>query len=75
MAKKKISHLNEEFDAKLFAIIAKKNFYILIILMATALMAAFLIIYISRDHCKPITTALINNKIVYLFYAINKDCN
>ena len=40
MAKKKISHLNEEFDVKLFAIIAKRNFYILVILMATALTTA-----------------------------------
>ena len=48
MAKKKISHLNEEFDVKLFAIIAKRNFYILVILMATALTSAFL--YLRYTH-------------------------
>src|SRR5262245_34465530 len=48
MAKKKISHLNEEFDVKLFAIIAKKNFYILIILMVVSLTAAFL--YLRYTH-------------------------
>src|SRR4051812_40687604 len=48
MAKKKISHLNEEFDIKLFAIIAKRNFYILIILMAISLTVAFL--YLRYTH-------------------------
>ena len=48
MAKKKISHLNEEFDLKLFAIIAKKNFYILVILMVVAVSTAF--IYLRYTH-------------------------
>src|SRR5450432_2663507 len=48
MAKKKISHLNEEFDVKLFAIIAKRNFYILLILMAVSLIVAFA--YLRYTH-------------------------
>ena len=48
MAKKKISHLNEEFDVKLFAIIARKNFYILILLMIVSVITAF--IYLRYTH-------------------------
>src|SRR6186713_3343327 len=41
MAKKKISNLNEEFDVKLFAIIAQRNLWILILLLTIGLFGAF----------------------------------
>src|SRR5215467_10107173 len=42
MPKKKITNLNEEFDAKLFAIMARKNFYWVILLVSAALLTAYL---------------------------------
>ena len=42
MQKKKITNLNEEFDFKLFAIIAKKNFYWLFTLITLGLIFTFL---------------------------------
>src|SRR4051812_30827023 len=42
MAKRKITNLNEEFDGKLFAIIARKNFYWIVLLVSAAMLVAYL---------------------------------
>src|SRR4051812_23123554 len=42
MPKKKITNLNEEFDPKLFAIIAKKNFLWIILLVSASLLTSYL---------------------------------
>src|SRR5437764_13687866 len=42
MHRKKITNLNEEFDAKLFAIMARKNFYWVILLVSAAMLTAYL---------------------------------
>src|SRR6185503_20093189 len=41
MAKKKITQLNEEFDPKLFAIIARKNFYWVILMVTSAMFLSY----------------------------------
>ncbi|HQW24084.1 MAG TPA: GNVR domain-containing protein, partial [Bacteroidia bacterium] len=48
MAKKKISHINEEFDLKLFAIIVKKYFYLLLAILFLALVGSLL--YLRYTH-------------------------
>lgn len=48
MGKKKITNLNEEFDAKLFTIILRKNFQWLILLLTVSLLTAFL--YLRYTH-------------------------
>ncbi len=48
MAKKKISHINEEFDLKLFAIIVKKYFYVLLTVLFFALVGSLL--YLRYTH-------------------------
>src|SRR5438874_8011271 len=42
MPKKKITNLNEEFDAKLFAIMARKNFYWVILFVSAAILTAYI---------------------------------
>ncbi|MBP6648287.1 MAG: hypothetical protein KA281_01895, partial [Bacteroidia bacterium] len=48
MGRKKISNLNEEFDLKLFAIIARKNFYLLFINITIFLTLSYL--YLRYTH-------------------------
>ena len=48
MARKKISHINEEFDLKLFAIIVKKYFYLLITILFFSFSGA--LIYLRYTH-------------------------
>ena len=48
MAKKKISHINEEFDLKLFAIIVRKYFYLFLILLFFSL--TFSLLYLRYTH-------------------------
>ncbi|MCX6273680.1 MAG: Wzz/FepE/Etk N-terminal domain-containing protein, partial [Bacteroidetes bacterium] len=42
MAKKRITQLNSDFDAKLFAIIARKNFYWIIMMVTAAILLSYL---------------------------------
>ncbi|MFM8432242.1 MAG: hypothetical protein ACKOA1_05555, partial [Bacteroidota bacterium] len=48
MAKKKITNLNEDFDSKLFAIIARRYSYFLFLLMTLSLVIAYLYLRYSQ---------------------------
>src|SRR4029078_12841376 len=42
MANKKITQLNSDFDAKLFAIIARKNFYWIVMMVTASMLLSYL---------------------------------